>query len=441
MQSKLKKRFPNLGKLSISIIEKWAEPVLGKDGISEIKSPLLEKQLLDSIGEALSKTEHRFTKEYPDKDVCDAIINLPLANLPSVVQAARDFYNRLTDDGLENTLNQQLASNFPRLTPERLRLGVSTYINIFRQELAILSSEVREKLSAYANLNIQVNTKQIAANLEQLIQVLTSVENQNKEKGGSQQIHNEIRSGLKERKNIRILGNSVYEAEALYTEGKLPEELINLLYAGRKAYDEIRQEQGEETSSMRFGDLHSCKIALDKIRERVIRGEQYYYDATIDEVRPSIEILRFADTLFKQRSEDTAQYVIDLVNKNLSSHPFYAAQLLRDNLELPFHDFEKQILEKKLASVGQYLQNQEQSIIRFVERELTSTERDTAKLAVANDWTSRQIAKELKISTSVIDIQLNQICEKMQNHFGLEQANLTTLIIILGSYWRNQKTG
>ncbi len=77
----------------------------------------------------------------------------------------------------------------------------------------------------------------------------------------------------------------------------------------------------------------------------------------------------------------------------------------------------------------------------FVKNELTIKERGIAKLAITNDWTSRQIAKELNISISIVDIQLNQICEKVKNHFGLEQVNLTILATILGGYFRNQKAG
>lgn len=437
----IENRFPNLGKLSVSIIENWAEPVLGKSAISEIKSPLIERQLLDSIGQALSKTEQRFIKEHLDKDVCDAIINLPLATLPSVLQAAREFYSRPTDNILENAISQQLVHNFSNVEPERLQFGVSTYINIFRQELANLSGEIREKLDTGANLNIQNNTERIVSSLEQLIQILSKKTNRNTEQDEVLQVHDNLRLGLKERKNIRRLGNAVYQAEALYAEGKLPNDLNNLLRVAREMYDQIRQQHGDLLTRMRFHDLLTCKEARDELSERLAIGERYFYDSTSNDYIPMENICAQASKLHEVASEQAFEPLISKINDNLSSNPFYVSQLIREGLELPFHDIHKRVLEQKMFEVELHIHSQEKSVAQFIKRELTMPEYELVKLAVTKDWTVRQIAKELNISVAVVDIQLGQIYEKLRNHLGLEQVNPTILTTILGSYWKNENTG
>lgn len=432
MSDNTNSRFPHLGKLSLAIIENWAEPVLGKDAISAIKSPLIEKELLNSIVIKLSITEQRFIKEHSDQEVCNAIINLPLANLPSVIQAARDFYTRPTNNNLENTLNQQLANNFVNLEPERLRLGVSTYLNIFRQELAILSSEIRDKLSTEALLNIQINTERITTNLEQLVQALSIVANIDQEQEYKKITYNRLLQGLKERRNNTLLGDSVYEAEALYAEGKLPDELIDLLSAARDAFDEIRARAGRPTSAQRLGDLRSRKKALDEITGC---KKQYIYDEIYGYERPTIEVLQDAAISYEMASEETAQHAIDTANKLLNEYPFRAAALLRDVLNQPLLDQHQQFTRKRLDEIEHQILERQQSVRLFIEKNLSQRQRKIVELAVTRQWNYHQIASELQLSPTMVNIQLQKICQKLQTHFGLELANVTTLITFLGGYW------
>ncbi len=63
----ISQRFPHLGKLSLAILEHLVEPVLGEKAISEIKAPVAENALLESIGQALEIAEKRFTTDCDDK--------------------------------------------------------------------------------------------------------------------------------------------------------------------------------------------------------------------------------------------------------------------------------------------------------------------------------------------------------------------------------------
>jgi DNA-binding CsgD family transcriptional regulator len=426
-------RFPHLGKLSIAILENLVEPVLGEKAMEEIKSPVVQHELHESIIKALQNTEQRFVKEYPDATIRESIINLPLANLPSVIQAVQNFYARPTDTSLEQILYEQLRSNLSRFSSETIKAGVFTYVKILREELVNLSGDIREKLSTIANLNVQDTTARMATTLDRILVHLTAgnkvvdkIENPS---------DNILRRGLRERKDLEYLSKSVRNGEALYAEGKLPEDLIDLLYSARRAFDEIRQRHGQTTSKSRVGDLQSRKEAVEEIEKGIINGELFFYDATLATIVPIDIVLRDANDSYRRASEHTAQQEIDTVEKVLYNHPVHAAERLRRALQLPFCDEDKHRLEEKLAIADNLIKERER-VSGFVEQELTLQEQEIVKLAVMNDWTPRKIANELHLNPTIVDIQITRICQKMQTHFGLEFANLTTLTTWLSGYWR-----
>lgn len=160
-----------------------------------------------------------------------------------------------------------------------------------------------------------------------------------------------LRRGLKERKDVRRLGDTVYWAEALEAEGRLTDELTGLLREARKAYDDIRKAMGEETTMMRFADLEGRKAARDKVAERVATGEREIFDITVNQFRPATEVLREANVLYEQRSEDTAQYEVDRVNRVLPALPLAAKQHLLEALKKPFFEHHRRILEGKLQDI------------------------------------------------------------------------------------------
>ncbi|MBL0344132.1 hypothetical protein [Candidatus Villigracilis affinis] len=156
----------------------------------------------------------------------------------------------------------------------------------------------------------------------------------------------ELKSGLRDVKNIKRLGVAVYEAEALYAEGKLTEELFALLEEGRAKYDQIRTAMGDETTMMRFGDLSARKAARDRIASRLGQDEKFIFDVTTNEDKPAFDLLREADKLLEQQSADTAQYELDVINGLLPAHPAGARMRLESALNKPFHDHHKRQREK-----------------------------------------------------------------------------------------------
>ena len=170
-----------------------------------------------------------------------------------------------------------------------------------------------------------------------------------------------MRAGLRERRDIRRLGEAVYDAEALDQEGKLPDELQGILKDARIFYDQTRSQMGEETTQMRFGDVTATAQAVDTFQARVAKGEKYIFDATTNTEKPSFELLREAQTLLQQASEDTAQYEINIADKDKFLRPRYVYQRLRKALEQPFYEQEKRKLEEKLAEIDRFVQAQEQA--------------------------------------------------------------------------------
>lgn len=163
-------RFPHLGKLSLAILEHLVESVIGGPAIEEAKAPLVQHELHDSLIKALEQTERRFVADsHIDPVIRDAILNLPLSNLPSVVQATHGFYLRPTELTLEEILNKQLAMAFPQLIAQSIRAGVSAYLQVLREELAILSPDIRQKLDTISNLRMANNLESIDRKLGRIV--------------------------------------------------------------------------------------------------------------------------------------------------------------------------------------------------------------------------------------------------------------------------------
>jgi serine/threonine protein kinase len=167
-----------------------------------------------------------------------------------------------------------------------------------------------------------------------------------------------LKVGLKDRRNLKRLGEAVYEAEAVDAEEKLTPELSKLLPEAREAYNALRVAHGEETTMMRFGDLSARKNARERIASRVQLGELFIYDATLNENKDSFELLQEAEQLLRERSRETAQYEIDIVNLLLPGHPLGAQKRLEEALSKPFHEEDHKVLEKEKIKITGLVEQQ-----------------------------------------------------------------------------------
>ena len=158
-----KQYFPDLGKLSIAILESLVKPIVGDEAIKVLKKPLEEIELRNALANAFHETEKRFVEEYKDKEIGKAILGLPLADLPNLQGAVRNFYSRPSSSELQKLTEEQLTSDFPRWEGERIEKATKFYLLILREELAQISDEVRQKLVALAMLGIhEILYKQFA---------------------------------------------------------------------------------------------------------------------------------------------------------------------------------------------------------------------------------------------------------------------------------------
>ena len=170
--SDLAERFPHLGKLSIAILEHYVKPILGDDVLKEIKSAHLEQKLQEALAEALSRTEQRFLETIPDRELADAVRQLPLADLPSMAEAVKAFHDKPTDTKLYDTIRERLIQDLPSLSDGVVDMATEAYIRILRQELVASIPSMRDQLVALANLGTEENTKRIVDQLEQILALL-----------------------------------------------------------------------------------------------------------------------------------------------------------------------------------------------------------------------------------------------------------------------------
>lgn len=162
-------RYPDLGRLSIAILEGYIKKVVGDEAIKELKTPHQQKELSDSLAKALQATEKRFVLEYQDKELTPGLIDLPIADLPSFQQAIWSFARNPTDPAFKNLLQQQLDQDYPTISTDRKTNAIEFYLRILRQDLISISTEMREKLSVSALYEIDENLNQLVRSIYEFI--------------------------------------------------------------------------------------------------------------------------------------------------------------------------------------------------------------------------------------------------------------------------------
>ena len=148
-------RIPNLGKTTVAILEYYAEKVIGESAKDEIKKPYEEQQKREKLAGIFADTEDRFIKEYDDKEVSNILLNLSLKGLPTLVEAVNEFYDRPASPILDSLLQERLIEDL-KIDGARAEHAAKTFMDILREELATSDfAEIREKLSAWANLRTE----------------------------------------------------------------------------------------------------------------------------------------------------------------------------------------------------------------------------------------------------------------------------------------------
>src|SRR3972149_9158987 len=95
-------RFPDVSKMGMEIIAYLAGKVVGESAIDEIKKPYAEKQTIDTLSKAIATVERQFINQYPNEHARQALMQLPIHDLPIVQSELWNFYKHPNDKGLEN---------------------------------------------------------------------------------------------------------------------------------------------------------------------------------------------------------------------------------------------------------------------------------------------------------------------------------------------------
>lgn len=175
MDQNSKSRFPNLANVAISILESKIEPIIGKETLKELKSPLQQKELNSKLEESLKRAETRFIQNYPDKDVTDAITELTIADLPSIKSAIWMFYENPTNNETIKELEKQIEIILPKnYRKNEIAAAARHYIQFIWEEMVAIP-DIRDKLNTLATIRTERNT---ARSLEVLQSIDGKLSNQ-----------------------------------------------------------------------------------------------------------------------------------------------------------------------------------------------------------------------------------------------------------------------
>lgn len=169
-----------------------------------------------------------------------------------------------------------------------------------------------------------------------------------------------MRYGLRSN-DLQLLEDAIRDCETLDSNGLLPDELKDLLVEGRKRFDDMRQSDGKVTTMMHFGSLDARFKALQEIRGKVVKSNvKVIYDAALSKNRPAQEVLKEAEKLYFNASEDVAQYELDLIRKLklLPAKADTAKDHLTKALKNPLHEEHKRALQEKLDEVNEIIRTQ-----------------------------------------------------------------------------------
>ncbi|MEP0805570.1 MAG: hypothetical protein HRF47_08780 [Chloroflexota bacterium] len=134
-----------LGKLSLAILENFIQGKLGEKFIKELRQ---DYDITATIASALENAETRFLKEFEDKDLSRAMfVDLSQKDRPELQNAVIEFYQHPSRSNFNGVLCDILLGEFKSLSRERIEQAISTYVAILTEELAMLDTEFREKVS------------------------------------------------------------------------------------------------------------------------------------------------------------------------------------------------------------------------------------------------------------------------------------------------------
>jgi HEAT repeat protein len=151
--TKTRQRFPNIGNVSIAILENLVERLLGASAFEEVQRPYAQRQLADLLLAALAMAEEEFIIRCPDPEVASALLQLPIHELPSVQKAIWEFYERPNDNQFSQILNEQLKAIGSFGQPV-IDTSVNLYVRLVKRECSNIDEAFRSKVQTLALLDM-----------------------------------------------------------------------------------------------------------------------------------------------------------------------------------------------------------------------------------------------------------------------------------------------
>jgi hypothetical protein len=161
-------RYPNLGRLTLAILQHSVEPVLGKDAISIIKTPYSNHELYEKLCDVLANTEKRFVEKNPDAQISSGLLQLKLANLETVRKAFWEFTKSPANPDFPRLIYRQFCADYPDIEDSSRRLAITQYMTILKEELVSIDEQIRQRISSIALLSIQTQVEGIADKLDSI---------------------------------------------------------------------------------------------------------------------------------------------------------------------------------------------------------------------------------------------------------------------------------
>ena len=286
-------RFPNFAKVIIAVLEAKIEPILGEKVIIELREPLRQKELRNSLCEIVKRSETRFLNSFDDRDIVTVMSELPLEDLPSIQTAIISFFDNPTSTDFQNEFIEQLSSVLsPRYPKDKITEASKQYLLLVWEEMTILP-ELRDRLSAIANIRMQNGVEKINGNLLQI----------------QHQIDKIFAHDPKNKRSLTAETNYSNIASADY-----PGLIVFLIDVGKgmntKIYDKPAIEYVNENLSLCIQEIVGRSMRQDVIRPRYRVACFAYSDKIIDlfqKAQPIDEVAEkgLPDLILRNKTSDT----------------------------------------------------------------------------------------------------------------------------------------
>jgi hypothetical protein len=149
----------SIDSIALIVLESVVKNFLGELSLS-IFEPKEKRELKEVINISLVKAMARLEKEYPNQEVVKLLLELQILEAPSIKDEIKSFFERPSDTNLSRAITAEIRRSGYKFYSEQVEETVNAFIRFFLEELIIRSPQVRERLSAFANLKFLENPLQ-----------------------------------------------------------------------------------------------------------------------------------------------------------------------------------------------------------------------------------------------------------------------------------------